>query len=129
MMPIDYRTEWKKVDGTNMSQRLVLDTNDEGEICDFAEAMVRVLTKVCDKDEDELESEWFDYSCGGMGGKPSASGCCEFFDKYADEVLDSLYGLEESAFDIFKYVESKFERQPYYGSGDDSFASALFPTD
>lgn len=128
-MTVDYRTEWKSVGETGMMNRLVLDTNDEGEICDFANAMVQVLTKVCDKDEDELEQEWFDYSCGGMGGQPSASGCCEFFDKYADEVLDSLWAIDQDAYDIFKYVESKVEKKPHYGSGDDSFASALFPTD
>ena len=56
-MTVDYRTEWKSVGETGMMNRLVLDTNDEGEICDFANAMIQVLTKVCDKDEDELEQE------------------------------------------------------------------------
>lgn len=113
-------------DGT---KKLVLITDDEGEICNFAMAMSRVLSEICGYDEDELEQEWFNYSCGGFGGEPSASGAEKWFNKHADEVLESLSGLEQSAWDIFDYVRVKSKSNPDYGSGDDRYASALFPTD
>ena len=101
--------------------------NNESEICDFASALISVLTKVCGYDEDELEEEWMTMSFDSSTGTPNLEGAEEFFNKYAEEVLNELYGLDEGSYDIFNFVETEEETKPSFGFEDDYYASALFP--
>lgn len=100
---------------------------NETEVCDFASALIDVLSRVCDKDEGDLEEEWMTMSFDTNTMKPNREGIEEFFNTYAGEVLEELWGLDESAYDIFNFVETEMEDKPNYGSGDDGFAAAMFP--
>lgn len=100
--------------------------NDESDVCDFANALVKVLSKVCDYDESELEDEWMDMSFDQEHCCPNPEGTEEFFNKYAEEALDALSGLDEDSYDIFRFVEKEEETRPNEGLGDDKYASATF---
>mgnify|MGYP006913123100 CR=1 FL=1 len=100
---------------------------NETEICDFANALITVLSKVFDYDEDELEEEWMQMSFDERTCTPNLTGAEEFFDKYAEEVLEDMWALEPEAFEIFNFVETEEEEHREYGSGDDGFAAAMFP--
>lgn len=106
---------------------LELDAKSDSEVCDFAMALADVLTKQLGYDPQEEEEHWFEVSA--PNGVPSPEGCMEYFEERADEVLSTLWSLEPTAWDIFNYVKTEEHMEYDYGSGDDGFASAMFPVD
>ena len=100
---------------------------NEDEIFRFTEALIRVLVKICDFDEDELEEEWMQMSFDSDINEPDFDGIQEFWNQYAGRVLGELWSIDQDAFEISDFVEEEIEKKPYAGSGDDGFAAAMFP--
>ena len=114
-------------DGVRVTEKwLELDAKSDTEVCDFAMALADVLTSQLGYDPQEEEEHWFEVSA--PNGIPSPEGCMKYFEERADEVLGALWALEPTAFRIFDYVKTD-EHIEYDYSGDDKYASALFPVD
>ena len=121
-------TTYEETNGGN-TKRVWFNVNmeNEDEIFRFTEALIRVLVKICDFDEDELEEEWMNMSFDSDIGEPDFDGIQEFWNQYAGRVLEELWSIDQDAFEISDFVEEEVEKKPYAGSGDDGFAAAMFP--
>lgn len=120
----------KRTDGVSITARhLEFSTENPDELMKLQEAFEDVQCNYLNYQAEAIEEEWFDFTVPQQDGSGSievnVEGAKNYFNKFAREVLDCLYALDETAWEIFKYVKKETRFEPDYDC-DDHMAYGLF---
>lgn len=123
-------TEIETMNGTKVEKtRIKLNTDDVHDVEKLGLAYDDVLVNYLEiQTHEETEKEFMDM-CLDFPHYPDIiikDTCKDYFNKYAERILNCLISLEPTAWDIFNFLETE-EEMHYNYSCDDHMASALYP--